>query len=285
MKRLTLPAILPLLLTLLFAGCDSAGSEESREEDFALGAITAQIDGREFSAASGTALLVEQEEVPALPEGLSIVVAETDGTLITISLYPFEGEDAYTVDRDEHAARVTLPRDNGEPAFFSTNLGGVGVVEVTERTEEKVRGTFRFTASGENGDALQVTDGRFHIALLRGRQEHQTQVCGGRVGEEEPEVFMVVEQMPELIGGMDNLQERLIYPAAARAAGIEGRVFVQFTVGPNGEVANAVIQRSVHGDLDAEALRLILTSAFRPGTQRGWPVCVRMSLPVSFRLE
>src|SRR5690625_3504130 len=56
--------------------------------------------------------------------------------------------------------------------------------------------------------------------------------------EEEPEedFFVVVEQMPELIGGLGELQSKIRYPEMARRAGIEGRVHIQFIVNERGEV-------------------------------------------------
>ena len=45
--------------------------------------------------------------------------------------------------------------------------------------------------------------------------------------EPEPEVFVVVENMPELIGGLGAIQKDIKYPEIARKAGVEGRVIVQ----------------------------------------------------------
>src|SRR5690625_1941585 len=46
------------------------------------------------------------------------------------------------------------------------------------------------------------------------------------LAEEEPEedFFVVVEQMPELIGGLGELQSKIRYPEMARRAGIEGQI-------------------------------------------------------------
>ena len=42
----------------------------------------------------------------------------------------------------------------------------------------------------------------------------------------EEEIFVIVEQMPELVGGIAALQKEIEYPEIARIAGIEGRVIV-----------------------------------------------------------
>lgn len=100
----------------------------------------------------------------------------------------------------------------------------------------------------------------------------------------EPEVFEVVERMPELIGGLQGLQARISYPEAARRAGIEGRVFVQFVVNEQGRPTDVRVVRGIGGGCDEVATRALRESRFTPGLQRGRPVKVRMSLPVTFRL-
>ena len=102
---------------------------------------------------------------------------------------------------------------------------------------------------------------------------------------EEPEIFVIVENPPELIGGLEGLQQRIQYPELARRAGIEGTVFVQFVVDEQGNVQDPVCVRDPGGQTCEEALRAVRTSKFKPGRQRGQPVKVRFSLPVKFRLR
>jgi periplasmic protein TonB len=103
--------------------------------------------------------------------------------------------------------------------------------------------------------------------------------------EEEEDFFTVVEQMPELIGGLAELQSNIQYPEQARRAGIEGRVYVQFIVNEEGEVENPQVIRGIGGGCDEEALRAVRQAQFRPGMQRGRPVRVQYSLPIVFRLQ
>lgn len=101
----------------------------------------------------------------------------------------------------------------------------------------------------------------------------------------EPEIFVIVENPPELIGGLEGLQERIQYPELARRAGIEGTVFVQFVVDEQGNVVDPVCVRDPGGQTCEEALRAVREAKFTPGRQRGKPVKVRFSLPVKFRLR
>jgi periplasmic protein TonB len=105
--------------------------------------------------------------------------------------------------------------------------------------------------------------------------------------EEEPEedFFVVVENMPELIGGLAELQSRIRYPEMARRAGIEGRVYVQFIVNERGEVEDPRVIRGIGGGCDEEAIRAVSQARFKPGMQRGRPVRVQYSLPIVFRLQ
>ena len=102
--------------------------------------------------------------------------------------------------------------------------------------------------------------------------------------EEEQEIFVVVEEQPQC-GGVQALQEEVEYPDFARKAGIEGRVFVQFVVNEEGNVVQPKVTRGVHKLLNEEALRAVQELDCEPGMQRGNPVKVRMSLPVTFRLQ
>jgi len=100
----------------------------------------------------------------------------------------------------------------------------------------------------------------------------------------EDEIFVVVEDSPELIGGLAGLQSLIEYPKLAQKAGIEGRVFIQFVVNENGDVINPTVIRGRHELLDSEALRVIRLAQFEPGRQRGKPVKVQMALPITFKL-
>ena len=102
--------------------------------------------------------------------------------------------------------------------------------------------------------------------------------------EQEDEIFVVVEEQPNC-GGVKALQEEVTYPDFARKAGIEGRVFVQFVVNEEGNVVQPKVTRGVHKLLNEEALRAVQKLDCKPGMQRGEPVKVRMSLPVTFRLQ
>ena len=103
--------------------------------------------------------------------------------------------------------------------------------------------------------------------------------------EEEEDFFVAVENMPELKGGLGELQKQINYPDMARKAGIEGRVIIQFIVNEKGEVEDPRVIRGIGGGCDKEALRVVKQAKFEPGRQRGNPVRVQYSLPITFKLQ
>lgn len=107
------------------------------------------------------------------------------------------------------------------------------------------------------------------------------------VVEEEPEdqVFLVVEKMPEIKGGLAALMKHIKYPEIARKAGLEGRVYIQFLIDERGKVSNPVVVRGIGGGCDEAAIAAVMKITFTPGLQRGKPVKVKYSMPITFKLE
>lgn len=101
----------------------------------------------------------------------------------------------------------------------------------------------------------------------------------------EEEIFVIVEEPPQLIGGIQGIQDRLQYPEVARLASLQGTVYLQFVVDEQGNVVDPVCVREPGGGTCEEALRVIRDAKFEPGRQRGKPVKVRFALPVKFRLN
>lgn len=97
--------------------------------------------------------------------------------------------------------------------------------------------------------------------------------------------FVVVEQAPTLIGGLAGLQNTLKYPEIAKKAGVQGRVYLQFVVQPDGRVTDAVVTRGIGAGCDEAALEMVRNAKFIPGVQDGMRVPVKMSIPVTFKLD
>jgi TonB family protein len=103
--------------------------------------------------------------------------------------------------------------------------------------------------------------------------------------------FQLVEVKPSFNGGDANefskwVNSQLVYPDEAKKSGIQGRVAVQFTVEPDGSVANVKVLRGVNDLLDQEAIRVISSSPkWKPGIQDGQPVRVTFTFPIIYQLR
>lgn len=102
-------------------------------------------------------------------------------------------------------------------------------------------------------------------------------------------VYAYAEQMPQLLTGgggtaiVKAIQEHLEYPAAARAAGVAGRVYVRFVVGADGKVRDAQVMQGLGHGCDEAALAAVRQlPEFRPGRQNGCPVAVAYTAPLLF---
>jgi TonB family protein len=98
------------------------------------------------------------------------------------------------------------------------------------------------------------------------------------------DVFVIVDFPPELIGGLAGLQESLQYPSIAQRAGVQGRVFLQFVVQPDGSTSDVIVTRGIGAGCDEEAIRVVREARFVPGVQDGKRIPVKMSIPITFKL-
>jgi TonB family protein len=101
-----------------------------------------------------------------------------------------------------------------------------------------------------------------------------------------PSDSKVPDQMPISDYNMNEfLSTNIKYPAEAVQNKIEGVVYMNFQVGPDGEVRDVQITKGIGYGCDEEARRVItLFPKWQPGKRDGKPVPVRCVVPVRFRL-
>ncbi|WP_420582595.1 energy transducer TonB [Reichenbachiella sp.] len=102
-------------------------------------------------------------------------------------------------------------------------------------------------------------------------------------------IYSLADEQPAYPGGMSAffkyIQTDMQYPDTAKAANVEGRVFVEYVIEKDGSVSSAKILKSLNEDCDKEALRLISNSVkWSPGKIDGKAVRVKMALPLNFKL-
>ena len=82
-----------------------------------------------------------------------------------------------------------------------------------------------------------------------------------------------------------HIRKNFRYPEIAQEMGIQGRVFVQFMIGKDGNISG-VRTRGPDKNLEKEAKRIIdKLPKMTPGKQRGRAVRVPFSIPIQFKLQ
>ena len=82
-----------------------------------------------------------------------------------------------------------------------------------------------------------------------------------------------------------HISKNFRFPEFAKRIGIEGRVYVRFIIDTDGS-ATGIRSRGPHKTLEREANRIIAKlPKMTPGKQRGRPVRVPFSIPITFRLQ
>ena len=82
-----------------------------------------------------------------------------------------------------------------------------------------------------------------------------------------------------------HIRKNFRYPEIAQEMGIQGRVYVNFIIAKDGKITN-IRMRGPDKNLEKEAQRIIAKlPSMTPGKQRGRPVRVPFSIPITFRLQ
>ena len=156
------------------------------------------------------------------------------------------------------------------------------VIEVVEDEEEVEETVIESTETSQEEEVIEVED--------------------VEVEEEEEDIdvpFAVIEDVP-VFPGCENAKDKRAcfneqiqkhirknfrYPEIAQEMGIQGRVNVMFTIQKDGSIGN-IRYRGPDKNLEAEALRIIQKlPKMTPGKQRGRPVRVPFSIPITFKLQ
>jgi protein TonB len=83
----------------------------------------------------------------------------------------------------------------------------------------------------------------------------------------------------------NHIRKNFRYPDIAQEMGIQGRVYVNFIISKDGTITN-IRMRGPDKNLENEAARIIgRLPQMTPGRQRGRPVRVPFSIPITFRLQ
>ena len=142
------------------------------------------------------------------------------------------------------------------------------------------------------GVNAQVIDDHLDVAVISDAEHNPRGVEIFEIPESKPDensIFQIVETQPEFPGGMAELmkylQKNMRYPKVCKEQGLQGRVIVQFVVNADSTITDVNVVKPVNPHFDKEAVRVVeAMPKWNPGKQRGEPVRVRFTLPVTFRL-
>lgn len=91
---------------------------------------------------------------------------------------------------------------------------------------------------------------------------------------------------PEIVGGMEALNRKIIYPAIARERGLQGGVIAKVSVDKLGFVTKVTILRSTDPSFSEEVFRVLSDDVrFKPATLNGQPVAASAVIYVEFKLQ
>ena len=230
--------------------------EEILNEQLTLQNFTVSINGKDVMKTSGNGAV----KAPGIG-GLTIS-PENYGTFV-LAIRPFEGAiDAGNID--------------GNTATFKVNE-----LDVTVRSATPILKNHQKSNIWIKHDANHKLKSKFYAITDPTAKLPEIE----SITPVDDEIFIVVESMPQLIGGQSAIQSKIEYPEEAKRIGIEGRVTVQFIVNENGDVLNPKVIRGIGGGCDEEALRVVRDAKFEPGIQRGKKVRTQLSMPILFKLR
>lgn len=112
---------------------------------------------------------------------------------------------------------------------------------------------------------------------------------GDETGESNKIEEYGVDENPEFSGGMKAwtkyMERNLRYPDQAVEAQKQGKVFVSFVVEKDGSITDVKVIKGIGFGFDEEAIRVIKKSPlWKPGKNKGIPVRVRYTMPITFTL-
>lgn len=156
------------------------------------------------------------------------------------------------------------------------------IIEVVEDEEEVEETVIESTETSQEEEIIEVEDVEVEEEI-----------------EDDDVPFAVIEDVPVFPGCENESDKRACfqkmmqkhigknfrYPEIAQEMGIQGRVSVMFTIQKDGSIGN-VRMRGPDKNLEKEAARIISKlPKMTPGKQRGRPVRVPFSIPITFKLQ
>ncbi|GHB68678.1 M56 family metallopeptidase [Persicitalea jodogahamensis] len=245
-------ALLIGFMSLLVASCN----REANKDDEPTAAVTAQ---------------------PILVEG---VVLDKQGQPLPGAVIVVKGTQMGTTTTSQGEFRIMAPA--GSELDFSFMGFKKASLEMREQ------GSVRVTLAEEKASETSLAE---RVSTETGRLQMDQRVEKALTSDyAEDSVFTVVDTQPKFPGGLKAMykfiQDNIKYPAAARLAKVEGKVFLAFVVNADGSIQNIQVLKGMGFGTDEEAIRVVKNMPrWQPGAKEdGRKVNVKYNLPISFVL-
>jgi protein TonB len=224
------------------------------------------------------------------------IILITSGAFIYINMQSVPEKVSKEVKKTEvptsnEQANLSVPIENTNTTFpevviEKTNEKDQVVAE--EKTEEKVESKVTIAPLKQNIDKqensyVSLNDKKDINQTAAAKTENTIVPKEEKKEVQEPAFFVAVEEMPELVGGIKGLQNKIVYPEIAKRVGVEGKVLVQAIVDENGKVISTSTIKGIGAGCDEVAMDAVRNSKFTPGKQRGKNVKVQVTIPIIFK--
>lgn len=103
--------------------------------------------------------------------------------------------------------------------------------------------------------------------------------------QEGNEYLAFAEKMPEPIGGLSAIYQKIKYPDIAKRAGVEGKVYLLAFINEIGDVDDVKIIKGLGAGCDEAAIKAVKSTKFNPGVSAGKTAKIKLSLQVHFKLS
>lgn len=159
-----------ILLTIVSVACNKSDDDGGDNPQGGEGTFTASIGGTNFSGS------VAANATESNANGVTIITmlaSDADGKAINIIINPFDGPGTYDISDDSvfttasyTEADVNNPMNSMIWVAPYANSGMVGQINVSEKTDASIKGTFNFEGKLQNGDSLKnITNGAFNLSF------------------------------------------------------------------------------------------------------------------------
>ena len=140
------------------------------------------------------------------------------------------------------------------------------------------------------GQSAEQKEDSVPTDVAKEKEQVQVQAEDEDTLENGEQVFRVVEVMPKFPGGdaelLKFIAKNVKYPQESQEKGEQGRVICSFVVTKDGTLTNYKVLRGISPALDQEAVRVLqMMPRWTPGTQKGEPVAVKYTVPITFKLQ